>query len=285
MSGAPAIEAHGLGKRYGKLSALEDVELTVPRGVILGVLGPSGAGKTSLVRCLALLTRPSAGSLQLFGVGASRASAALRRRIGYMPQEMALYEELSARFNVAFFSRGAKAARIDALLALLGLAERADDPVLEFSGGMKQRVSLACALAREPELLLLDEPTAGIDPLLRLAFWDEFRRLQGEGRTLLVSTHQLDEALHCDLLLVLRQGRVLLLGTPAELLARGGASARLELAGGEVFEARFDAPESELPRWLAGFEMGAVRRLELRQDTLEEILVRLIREAGQDGRS
>lgn len=280
MSDAPAIAAHGLGKRYGQLVALEDLELTVPRGVILGVLGPSGAGKTSLVRCLALLTRPSAGSLHLFGVDALRAGAALRRRLGYMPQEVALYEELSARFNVAFFSRGADAARVNALLALLGLAERADDPVLEFSGGMKQRVSLACALAREPALLLLDEPTAGIDPLLRLTFWEEFRRLQGEGRTLLISTHQLDEALHCDLLLVLRQGRVLLLGTPAELLARGGASARLELESGEVAEARFDAPASELPRWLADFEMKGVRRLELRQDTLEEILVRLIREAG-----
>ncbi len=277
MRAAPAIEARRLSKRYGKQIALENIDLSVPRGVILGVLGPSGAGKSSLVKCLGLLTRPSAGSLMLFGEDARKGSA-LRGRIGYMPQEIALYEELSARFNVTFFSHGAPAKRIDALLELLELSKRASDPVLNFSGGMKGRVSLACALATEPELILLDEPTAGIDPLLRLKFWEEFRRLRDEGRTLVVSTHQLDEAVHCDLLLVLRQGRILTLSSPQALLARGGAGVRLALHSGEVLEQRFEAPDTELPRWLEGRDMAAVRRLELRQDSLEDILVRLIRE-------
>lgn len=278
MRSSLAIEAKGLSKRYAQRAALAEVELSVPRGVILGVLGPSGAGKTTLVHCLGLLTRPSSGSLELFGTDARTGRAALRRRIGYVPQENALYDELSALFNINFFSRGAAAKRVEALLELLELAERAGDPVRDFSGGMKQRVSLACALATEPDLLLLDEPTAGIDPILRLAFWDEFRRLRDEGRTLLVSTHQLDEAVHCDLLLVLRQGRVLTLSSPAALLARGGAKVRLELRNGETVEARLERPAEMLPRWLEPHAMSEVQRLELRQDSLEDILVRLIRE-------
>ncbi len=275
--------ARGLGKRYGRVAALAEVSLEIPRGTIVGVLGPSGAGKTTLVRCVGLLARPTEGSLRVLGADAGSADGALRARIGYMPQEAALYEELPARANVRYFGRGVPDDRVDRLLALLGLADRAGDPVLGFSGGMKQRVSLACALARDPELLLLDEPTAGIDPILRVEFWKEFRRLRDEGRTLLVSTHQIDEAVHCDRLLVIREGRVLWEGPPADLLARGGASATARTRAGAVHERRFEDPARGMPPWIAGIGAGEIVELRVRPDTLEDVLVRLIGERSDPG--
>lgn len=277
-----AIETRSLGKRYGTVTALSNIDLTVPAGIILGVLGPSGAGKTTLVKCVGLLTTPTSGTLSLFGQAANKHRHHLRQRIGYMPQAAALYEELSARFNISFFSRGTPRKRIAALLELLELAERAGDPVLGFSGGMKQRVSLACALATEPELILLDEPTSGIDPILRQRFWQEFRRLRDEGKTLLVSTHQLDEALHCDKLLVIRQGRILILDTPEALMALGGARVVLERESGERCEVELEHPAEDLPAWLRTHRLEDVTRLSVRNDTLEDVLVRLIEEGSHD---
>lgn len=271
---APAVEAHGLGKRYGDVDALRAVDLSIARGAIYGVLGSNGAGKTTLMKCLGLVARPTSGTLSVLGRDARDRAPELRRRIGYMPQAPALYQELPARSNIEFFGRGAPRARVDRLLEVLDLGRRARDPVRALSGGMKQRVSLASALAHEPELVLLDEPTAGVDPVLRIAFWTEFRRLRDGGQTLIVSTHQLDEAVHCDRLLVLRGGRVLVECTPDELLARGGATATARTAGGETVEKRFAEPRHELPRWLAG--LGELKELDVRYDTLEDILVTLI---------
>jgi ABC-2 type transport system ATP-binding protein len=196
-----------------------------------------------------------------------------------MPQQPALYEELSAFYNIEFFSRGVGGERIHALLEMLGLADRAQDPVSEFSGGMKQRVSLACALATEPELLLLDEPTAGIDPVLRARFWEEFRRLRDAGTTLLVSTHQIDEALHCDRLLVIREGAVLVEAPPDELLSRGRARVTATLTSGETVEQSLADPPVDLVRWLRDRGVDDVERLRLRYDTMEDILIALIQEA------
>ena len=273
-----AAFARGLGKRYGDVDALRGVDLAIARGAIYGVLGSNGAGKTTLMKCIGLVARPSSGALRVLGRDVADRAPTLRRRIGYMPQAPALYQELAARTNVEFFGRGAPRARIDRLLAVLDLGRRARDPVRTLSGGMKQRVSLACALAHEPELILLDEPTAGVDPVLRIAFWTEFRRLRDGGQTLIVSTHQLDEASHCDRLLVLRDGRVLIECTPDELLARGGATAVARTAGGSTVEERFADPRHELPKWLAGLD--GVEELQVRYDTLEDILVTLIREQG-----
>jgi ABC-2 type transport system ATP-binding protein len=257
------------------------VDVSIPRGAIYGVLGPSGAGKTTLVKCVGLVTPFSDGSLSVLGEDASNRPAALRKKIGYMPQLAALYEELSARFNVEFFGRGAPRERIDKLLAMVNLAKRADDAVGSFSGGMKQRVSLACALVAEPELLLLDEPTAGIDPVLRITFWEEFRRLRDQGKTLLVSTHQIDEASHCDRLLIIRDGKVLVEGTPEELLGRGGATVKAKTKDGRELETRLEDPPRELPRWLEKQQVAEMEELRVKPDTLEEILVRIIRERGQ----
>jgi len=274
----PAVEARGLDKRYGRVTALDGIDLTIARGGIYGILGPSGAGKTTLVKCLGLVARPTRGSLRVLGSEASQQSRALRARIGYMPQEPALYEELSARFNIEFFGRGAAASRVDPLLEMLDLAGRARDPVRSLSGGMRQRVSLACALINDAELLLLDEPTAGIDPILRMAFWGEFRRLRDQGRTLIVSTHQIDEASHCDRLLVLRDGRVLIDCTPEQLSARGGATVSLRTKGGRQFVERLADPAHELLRRFSVWGPDGVEELRVRYDTLEETLVTLIRE-------
>ena len=278
-----AIEARGIGKSYRSVTALTAVDLTIPSGVIYGVLGPSGAGKTTLVKCLGLVARPTTGSLKIFGTAASGRPPTLRARIGYMPQEPALYEELSARSNVEFFGRGASPSSVDRLFDLLSLSARAAEPVRTFSGGMKQRVSLACTLVRDPELLLLDEPTAGIDPILRVAFWQEFRRLRDTGKTLLVSTHQIDEAAHCDRLLIIRDGRVLIECTPAELSARGGATVSLRKNDGDEIERRLDDPAHELPTWLAAQALNSTASISLHYDSLEDILIRLIRERGNDG--
>lgn len=272
------MHAHGLARRYGRVKALEGVDVELGAGEIVGLLGPSGAGKTTLVRILALLLRPSAGSLTLFGEQPTAAGlGALRRRIGYMPQEHALYEDLSARFNVRFFGRGVRTVRVDALLDFLGLGDRARDAVQTMSGGMKQRVSLACALVASPELLLLDEPTAGIDPVLRERFWGEFRRLRDEGASLLVSTHQIDEAVHCDRLLIMRAGRVIADTAPRALMRGAGTTARLERADGSVEERSFPAGGGELVTWLRSLPEVEARRVEVATETLEDIIVGLMR--------
>ncbi len=270
------MHAQGLSRRYDRLQALVDVAVALRAGEIVGLLGPSGAGKTTLVRILALLLRPSAGSLELFGEPVRAGNLRrLRTRIGYMPQEYALYEDLSASFNVRFFGRGVASRKVDELLEFLGLAERAHDPVGAMSGGMKQRVSLACALVNEPELLLLDEPTAGIDPVLRQRFWDEFDRLKGEGASLLVSTHQIDEAVHCDRLLIVREGRILTDTTPEALMRRAATTVRVERQGG-VEERRFAPDGLDLLHWLRTLDEEEVRRVDVRNDTLEDVIVALM---------
>ncbi len=278
---APLVRARGLHRSYGRIQALQGVDLDLAAGEIVGLLGPSGAGKTTLVRAIALLQRFDRGSLTLFGEEVRPARLQrLRRRIGYMPQSHALYEDLSAGFNVRFFGRGVSAKRVADLLDFLGLGARARDPVRTMSGGMKQRVSLACALVTSPELLLLDEPTAGIDPVLRERFWGEFRRLRDDGAGLLVSTHQMDEAVHCDRLLVVREGRVLADTTPEALMRRGGTTVRVEDANGAVTQRRFGPDGSGLAAWLASLDdVGA--HVTVRNDTLESIIVALMSdEAG-----
>jgi ABC-2 type transport system ATP-binding protein len=168
------------------------------------------------------------------------------------------------------------------VLAALGLGERAHDAVRIMSGGMKQRVSLACAMARPAELLLLDEPTAGIDPVLRARFWEEFRSLSDAGACLLVSTHQIDEAVHCDRLLVVRGGGLLADTTPEALLRSGSTRVRLTGAHGGEQVRRFPSGDPGLIPWLRSLDEASLARLDVRNETLEDILVRLIREA-EDG--
>jgi ABC-2 type transport system ATP-binding protein len=221
----PAVVVEGLSKRFGRIEALRDVSFTVAPGQTYGLLGPGGCGKTTLIRLLLGVLSPSAG--RALALGRPVPSPVTAAAVGYMPQLPALYQELTARENVSFFASlyGVHSrVAVEETLALVELADRADSPISTFSGGMKQRASLACALVHRPRLLLLDEPTVGVDPRLRAAFWAYFHRLNDEGVTIILSSHVMDEADRCHRLILLRDGRLLAEGAPSELRSRAGAS-------------------------------------------------------------
>jgi ABC-2 type transport system ATP-binding protein len=222
-SARPAVEAIGLRKRFGKIQAVDGVDLALEPGRIYGLLGPNGSGKTTLIRCLAGLARASSGEARVLGT--RMPSRRLLAEIGYMPQAEALYPELSVGENLGFFAsllgRRDRSA-IDSVLDLVELRERKGTPVLQLSGGMRRRLSLACTLVHDPAVLFLDEPTVGVDPALRVQFWTHFRRLAGNGTTILVASHVMDEADRCDELVFMRDGRVIGQGTGEEIRTRAG---------------------------------------------------------------
>ena len=215
-----------LVKQFGRLRAINDLSMTIKTGETYGLIGPNGSGKTTLIRMLVGLLRPTSGTIRIGGERVP--SAKVAASLGYMTQLSALYLDLTAKENLRFFSsiyglRGKEQARaIQEMLERVELADRANDVVGTFSGGMRQRLSLACALVHRPRLALLDEPTVGVDPELRRAFWDYFAQLNREGVTIIVSTHQLDEAAHCTRLGLLRFGGLLAQDTPQQLLLQSG---------------------------------------------------------------
>jgi ABC-2 type transport system ATP-binding protein len=222
----PIVELERLHKRFGAFAALSGVDLVIPEGLTYGLIGPNGSGKTTLIRILTGLSKPSDGAAIVLGYPMpDRRPAA---QIGYMTQAEALYQDLTLEENLRFFGRiygitgAALAERITELLALVSLSDRRRSLVETLSGGMKRRLSLACALVHRPKLLILDEPTVGVDPELRIQFWDHFERLTASGVSILVSTHHLDEAWRCHRLCLLREGRVLVEGAPAQLRAEAG---------------------------------------------------------------
>ena len=228
----PVFEADEVEFSYGPLNVLNGLTLAVDESEIFGVLGANGAGKTTLMRLLIGLQKPSAGSVRVLG---EPPSSRVNGRIGYMPQLSALYQELSARQNVDFFARMYGLSRsaerreaVDRAIEWVDLAERQKDPLTRLSGGMRQRVSLAIALVHKPELLVLDEPTVGLDPELRATFWEQFRSMASSGTTLIISSHTMDDAAHCDRLAFIQEGRVVALGTPDELRSAAGDDASLE---------------------------------------------------------
>jgi ABC-2 type transport system ATP-binding protein len=230
---APAVEVDRLSFNYGRQRVLDELSLGVPRGISFGLLGPNGAGKTTLIRLLVGLLRPRAGTIRVLGQTPSPKIAHL---IGYMPQLPSLYAELSIIQNVDFFARiyrlndrDERKKRVEAVIKLVDMWENRHKSVMSLSGGMKQRASMACAIVHNPPLLFLDEPTVGLDPELRVTFWDYFSALTRQGITLIISSHTMDDAAHCDRLAFMRGGKVVAQGTPLELKqATGRAEATLE---------------------------------------------------------
>ena len=282
---APAIVVENVEKRYGRIEALRGVSLAVGRGEIFGLLGANGAGKSTLIKILVGSSRPSAGRVEVLGlspVAGAGALRQLRQQLGYMPQAPALYEDLSPRDNIRFFGQAHRLERleerIDEVLAFANLRARERDPLYGFSGGMKQRVSLACALVHRPRVLFLDEPTAGIDPKLREAFWRHFRELAASGVTLFISTHLMDEALYCDRLAIMRDGTVLACDTPRAILRRGRARVSIWRAGQVERETVTNDPE-QLSTLLRRYGLDpAVSKIEIEEDTLETVVLGLIDE-------
>jgi ABC-2 type transport system ATP-binding protein len=212
-----AVTATKLGVEKSGQRILQNISVELPAGRIIGLLGPSGAGKTTFIRTIIGRQRLSAGKLEVLGLSAG--SAQLRPQLGYMPQSPAVYSDLTIRQNLNYFERmnGQVGSSTHELLEKVGLSKQADQLVASLSGGQKSRVSLAIALLGSPKLLVLDEPTVGVDPVLRRELWQLFNDLAAAGTTLLVSSHVMDEASRCDYLLLIRDGSVLAYGTPAEL--------------------------------------------------------------------
>ncbi len=222
---APAVEAVGLRKTFGPIHAVDGIDLALTPGRIYGLLGPNGSGKTTLIRLLAGLSRATAGEARILGTAMPSREALAR--IGYMPQSEALYPELSVAENLAFFGRlqgSGDGPALDRVLTLVELGDRRGTPAMHLSGGMRRRLALACTLIHEPPVLFLDEPTVGVDPALRVQFWNHFRRLAASGVTILVASHVMDEADRCDELLFMRSGHVIARGSGAEIRSSAGTS-------------------------------------------------------------
>jgi ABC-2 type transport system ATP-binding protein len=221
-----AVEVRDLARQFGSFTAVDHINFEVQRGEIFGLLGPNGAGKTTTFRMLCGLLPASSGTLRVAGMDLRRARASARQRIGYVAQKFSLYGQLSVAENLEFFAsayslRGAKKqSRIDWAMRQFSLAEFADLPSGNLPGGFKQRLAMGAALLHEPELLFLDEPTSGADPLARREFWRRITALAEHGVTVVVTTHFMEEAEYCDRIAIMDAGRILAQGTPAEIRSR-----------------------------------------------------------------
>ena len=273
---APVVAMRGLGKRYGDVAALQDLHLTVPARTIVGFLGPNGAGKTTAMKLLVGLARPSTGSAEVFGLDVTTHGPAIRSRLGYLAQEPRFYEHLSARETLRFVGRffydgpeQALARRIDDLLDFVGLVDKADRPIRGFSGGERQRLGIAQANVNDPELLLMDEPAASLDPAGRQAVLAILERLR-ERTTVFFSTHILDDVERvADRVAILDRGRLLAHAPTTELLAGDGES---------TFSLRLRGPHRSVVDRLE--RQPWVERVESRPDAGEQLLQVQVRDVG-----
>jgi ABC-2 type transport system ATP-binding protein len=243
------VQVRGLRVVRGGRVVLPGIDVRIGRGAVTGLLGPSGCGKTTLLRALMGVQRVEGGEISVLGLSAG--DSRLRHRVGYVTQSPSVYVDLSVAENLRYFATVLAAPRGDVarVIALVGLAGRERDLVGMLSGGERARVSLAAALLGAPELLVLDEPTVGLDPVLRRDLWELFHRLAEQGATLLISSHVMDEASRCSRLLLMREGRIIAADTPARLLARTGAAdieqAFLSLVAAPGTPVRATADDSE----------------------------------------
>ena len=277
-----AISITALVKSYGKVTALQGIDLAVPQGMIYGVVGPNGAGKTTLIKTLVGVARPTSGTARVLELDPLNDKWTLRKQIGYMPQDAALYETLSARDNITFLGKAQSVEdldqKVDEVIAFTELASRARDPIHTFSGGMKKRVSLACALIHQPKVLFLDEPTAAVDPQLRARSWALFRKLAKNGTTLFISTHLMDEALLCDRVTILNQGRVILVDSPQNIMQRGKTRLSVTSPNGSS-ETEFESTPEAMAQKLHEFGLpNDISSIKIGSSTLEEIVLEIIRD-------
>jgi ABC-2 type transport system ATP-binding protein len=309
LHSAQAIEVRDLTRRFGDFVAVDQVSFHVGRGEVFGFLGPNGAGKTTVIRILTGILPPTSGACRVLGFEVLRDAARLRQSIGYMSQKFSLYEELSVKENLHFFGtvyglgRAALAAGIDETSERFELSRFGDAQAGRLPAGGRQRLALACALVHEPGVLFLDEPTSGMDPASRRQFWEHVRRLATAGKTVLVTTHYLDEAEYCNRLCLINQGKVIAAGTPRQVrsLARAtalnvacaplgkGLVALLKQPGlGEtaIFGSSLrvvtpdpDSARRTIPRLLvdAGVSLAAITS---DKPTLEDVFVQLVRDAN-----
>ena len=241
-----AVRVDGLTKRFGDFPAVDGVSFQVERGEIFGFLGPNGAGKTTTIRMLLGLVKPTEGSARVLGYDIRRDVRSVRARSGYMSQRFTLYQDLTVDENLNFYGRayGVRGERLDrrkvSILEMAGLKGRERTITRDLAGGWKQRLALGCAIIHEPELLFLDEPTAGVDPLSRRAFWDLLYELAAGGTTIFVTTHYMGEAEHCHRLAFIQNGRIVALGSPTEV--------KTSVMRGHVLEIDCDDPARALQR-------------------------------------
>ena len=260
QSGQPLIHARGLVKRFGDLTAVDEIDFDLQRGEAFGFLGPNGAGKTSTMRMIGCVSPVSDGTLRVLGLDPDHDGVEIRSRLGVVPQEDSLDLELTVRENIIVYgryfglSRAVLKKRADELLDFVELTERAKDRVEPLSGGMKRRLTIARSLVNEPEVILLDEPTTGLDPQARHVVWDRLYRLKRQGVTLLLTTHYMDEAEQlCDRLVVMDKGKIVAEGSPRELIERYSTR--------EVVELRFDEDDGR-PDDFGKWADGLVSRVE-----------------------
>jgi len=265
----PLVHARGLKKRFGDLVAVDGIDFDVERGEAFGFLGPNGAGKTSTMRMIGCVSPPSTGTLRILGLDPVKNGSEIRERLGVVPQQDTLDMELTVRENILIYGRyfglprSGLRRRADELLEFVQLNERADDKVEPLSGGMKRRLTIARSLVNDPNVLLLDEPTTGLDPQARHTVWDRLFRLKQRGVTLILTTHYMDEAEQlCDRLVVMDKGKIAAEGSPQELIGRYSTR--------EVVELRFRAEQEpeEVAAEIAARMDGLARRLEALPDRL-----------------
>ena len=316
---AYTIETRNLAKRFGDEQVLKGLNLTVSRGEIFGLIGPSGAGKSTLLRTLTGYLTPSEGEVEVLEKSPSSFTPKDRRRLGFMPQGFVLYEELSVRQNLNFtaglygLNFWKRRRRVRETLEFVELWEHRRKKAADISGGMQRRLQLAAAIVHEPELLFVDEPTANLDPILRRRFWEEFRRLREEGRTLFVTTQYLGEAELCDRVGLLSGGTLVAVGTPEELRRRAfdGELVQLILGGdpgqlgtslealekvGRVAEVRqneqseeatslvrllVEDAETALPKVLESLNGAEVRSVDVPKPSFDEVFFRLMKETSE----
>jgi ABC-2 type transport system ATP-binding protein len=283
--GDVVVSMRNVSRAFDKRTVVKGIDLTVPAGTILGVIGPSGAGKTTTIRMLTGALEPTSGEIEVLGQRPTSFRASVRERIGYMPQQFALYPDLTARENIDFVASlfglllYRRRRRVREVLKLVQLWDARDTRAGRLSGGMQRRLELASALVHEPSLLILDEPTAGIDPLLRVTIWEELHRLRDAGRTLLVTTQYVHEAEECDQVALIAHGRLIALATPDEL--------RRSATGGDVIEVEtaglFDGSALERVQGVLAVRQLEARRFRVTVDDAARSLPAIVDAVGSAG--